>query len=82
MAIEPFLPRKVSKSGGLGQIAVVAVHDVQLEVQPAKSYQPDHVVEADCGGSRFPSGDGGLRGAGTRSELGLSESGPAARFAN
>lgn len=72
MAVQSLLAGEMGKARSLGEVAVVAWHDVELEVEAAQSDQADYVIGTDRGGTRFPPGDGGLSGPGPRGEFGLS----------
>lgn len=82
MAIESLLTGKRSETLGLGEVAVIAIDDMKLDVEPAEADQADDVVEADGGAAGFPSRDGGLRGPGEFRELGLRETGAPTRLAD
>ena len=82
MPIKAFLARQICQSRGLGDIAVVADHDIHLEIKSAQPNEPDHIIEADRRPARLPPRDRRLRGAGTGSEFLLRQASAPARFAD
>lgn len=82
MPVKALLAREVNKVCGLGDIAVVAGHKVQLKVESAESDESYHVIEADRCAAGFPSRDPRLGGACAGCELSLGQTGAAARFSD
>ncbi|MDQ1494993.1 MAG: hypothetical protein QOG69_1476, partial [Actinomycetota bacterium] len=76
VTVESLLTGEPNKPGGLGDIAVIALDDLEFHVQSTEVDQADDVVEADRGTSGFPACDGGLGSAGSFGEFGLREAGP------
>lgn len=74
--VEAFLAGERGKAGGLGEVAVIAVDDLELEVEPTKADEAEYVVEAHSGAARFPAGDRRLSGVGESSKFSLGEPGP------
>ena len=75
MTVEPLLTTEWSEPGSLGEIAVIALDDVQFHVEPAEADKANDVVEAHRGATGFPTCNGGLGGAGAVGEFGLREAG-------
>ena len=81
MTVEPLLTGERGKPGGLGDVAVFALADLEFYIQSTEADEADDVVEADGGTAGFPTCDSGLGCAGTVGELGLREAGPPAGLA-
>jgi hypothetical protein len=47
VAVQSLLAGEGGEAGGLGEVAVVTGHDVQLQIELTEAHQPYHVVEAD-----------------------------------
>ncbi len=82
MSVESLLTGERGEPGGLGDVAVIAVDDVELHVESAEADEADYVVEADRGATGFPPRDGGLGRAGPVGKLGLREAGPPSCLSN
>jgi hypothetical protein len=80
VSVESLLTGKRSKTRGLGDVAVVAVDKVKLDVEPAQPDEANDIIEADRGAAGFPPRNGGLGGAGAVGELGLGEADPTSRL--
>jgi hypothetical protein len=78
VTVEPLLSSEQVKPGGLGEIAVIALDDVEFNVQSTEADEADDIVEADRGAAGFPPRNGGLGRAGAVGELSLREAGPPA----
>ena len=78
VTVEPLLTGERGKPGGLGEITVIALDDLQFNVEPTKADEANDVVEAHRGAAGFPACNGGLGGASTVGELGLREADPPA----
>ncbi|SBS79042.1 hypothetical protein MHPYR_680011 [uncultured Mycobacterium sp.] len=64
MAIQTLLARELSQAGRLGHVAVVALDDMEFQIQPAQTNKADDVIEADRTAAGFPARDSGLQKAG------------------
>ncbi len=82
MTVKARLASHVSQTRGLGDIAIVANHDIHVEIESAQPDKPDHIVEADRRAAGLPPCDRGLGGVCTRSEFLLRQTGAATRFAD
>jgi hypothetical protein len=78
VTVEPLLTSERGKPGGLGEIAVIALDNVQFNVQSTETDKANDVVEAHRGAAGFPPRNGGLGRAGAVGELSLREAGPPA----
>nr|WP_235672943.1 hypothetical protein [Mycolicibacterium hodleri] len=75
--INPVLPGQARQTARLNKVAIVALNDVQLQVEPAQTNQTHHLVETGGRAPGFPSRHRRLLGASSRGQLGLGEPGPA-----
>ena len=66
MAVKALLAGQVSQACGLRDVAVVADHDVHVEIESAQPDEPDHIVEADRRAAGLPPRDRGLGGVADR----------------
>ena len=82
MAVEALLASQVSQACGLGDVAVVADHDVHVEIESAQPDESDHIVEADRRAAGLPPRDRGLGGVSTGREFLLRQACAATRFAD
>jgi hypothetical protein len=73
--IEAFLAGELGKAGSLGDVAVIAVDDLELEVEPAQADEAEYVVEAHSGAAGFPAGDRWLSGVCESCKFSLGEPG-------
>jgi hypothetical protein len=73
VSIESLLTGERREPGGLADVAVVAVDDVELHVEAAEPDKTNDIVEADRGAPGFPSCNGGLHCACPVGELGLGQ---------
>jgi hypothetical protein len=80
VTVEPLLPGERRKPGGLGDIAVIALDEMEFHVESTQADEADDIVKADCGAAGFPTGDSGLGRPGTIGELGLGETGTPTRL--
>ena len=82
VTVEPLLTGERGKPGCFGEIAVIALDDVEFNVQSTEADKADDIVEADRGAAGFPPRNGGLGRAGTVGELSLREADPPAGLAD
>ena len=59
VTVEPLLTGERGKPGGLGEITVIALDDLQFNVQPTEADEANDVVEAHRGAAGFPACNGG-----------------------
>ncbi len=82
MPLESLLPGERGDPRGLGDVAVVAVDDVELNVESAEADKANDVVEADRGAAGLPPRDGGLGRASAVGEFSLREAGAPPSLSN
>src|SRR5215216_3761232 len=82
MPLKALLARQTSQARGLGHIAVIADHDVHVEIESAQPNEPDHIIEADRRTARLPPRNRRLGGASTGREFLLRQASAPARFAD
>jgi hypothetical protein len=75
VTVEPLLPGERCKPGGLSDIAVIALYELEFHVESTQTDEADDVIKADGGTAGLPAGDSGLGRPGTVGELGLGKAG-------
>ncbi|ODQ90875.1 hypothetical protein BHQ18_09185 [Mycolicibacterium flavescens] len=69
MPVKPLLPGQSSEPCRLGEITVVALDEVEFQIEVAQADKPYDVVEAHCRTARLPPRNRRLRGASAVREL-------------